>query len=64
MASRMKGMKIVDTLGERRLPHTSEREDPLRKDVPRRRRPGQKRGRTVGPCKEEHKYVMPWATLE
>ena len=64
MASRIRGRKIVDTLGKKRLIHTSGEEKQLGKDVPKRRSPGQKRRTIVGPHKEEHKYVMPWAMVE
>jgi hypothetical protein len=64
MASRIRERKIVDTLGKGRLTHTSGEEEQLRKDVPEWRSPGQKRRRIVGPRREEHKYVVPWAIVE
>ena len=64
MASRTRERKIVDTLGEKRVPHTSGKEDSLIEDAAKWRRPGQKRRKIVGPRNQEHKYVVPWATVE
>ena len=64
MASRIRGRKIVDTLGKKRPTHTSREEEQLRKDVPKRGSPGQKRRTIAGSRKEEHKHVMPWAIAE
>ena len=64
MARRTKERKIIDTLGEDRVPQPSGREGPVGKGVPKRRRQGQKGRKIVGPRKEEHKYVVPWAIVE
>jgi len=64
MANRRRERKIVDTLGKRRPAHTSGQEDRFRNDVPEVRMPGKKSKKIVGPCKEEHKYAVPWAIVE
>ena len=64
MASRRRERKIVDTLGKRRPAHTTGEEDGSRKHVPEVRIPRKKGSNIVGPSKEEHKYVVPWAIVE
>ena len=64
MTNRRRETKIVDTLGKLRPTRTTGEEDRSRKDVPEVRIPGKKGRKIFGPCKEERKYVVPWAIVE